>query len=84
MDRFIPSTMRDILKSAGSIRELAQQIGVPSENLAKTVERFNSHAIAGKDEDFNRGESLYDQYYGDADVGKPNSSLAPLTRVYLF
>jgi 3-oxosteroid 1-dehydrogenase len=54
----------DKLKQAGTIieaptlRELAQKINVPSDNLEATVERFNGFARKGVDEDFHRGENL--------------------------
>lgn len=63
---------------AGSIRELAERMGVSGDELTDTVGRFNAFARAGRDEDFGRGESGYDRYYGDPRI-KPNASLAPLT-----
>jgi 3-oxosteroid 1-dehydrogenase len=64
---------------ADSLAELAGQIGVPADGLAKTVEKFNEFAKAGKDADFGRGDSAYDRYYGDPNC-KPNPNLAPLTQ----
>jgi 3-oxosteroid 1-dehydrogenase len=64
---------------ADSLAELASQIGVPPDGLAKTVDKFNEYARAGKDADFGRGDSAYDRYYGDPNR-KPNPSLAPLTQ----
>lgn len=82
-DRGIRPSMRAILRSAGSIAELAQSIGVPAATLSATVERFNQHAAAGEDPDFRRGESLYDRYYGDPAV-TPNSCLAPLVKAPFY
>jgi 3-oxosteroid 1-dehydrogenase len=65
------------LVKGDTIAELAGKMGVPAEALTATVERFNGFARAGKDEDFGRGESGYDRYYGDPRV-KPNPSLAPI------
>jgi 3-oxosteroid 1-dehydrogenase len=62
-----------------TIAALARQIGVNEENLLGTVERFNRFARTGKDLDFGRGESAYDNYYGDPTV-KPNPNLAPLQK----
>ncbi len=39
---------------AGTIEELASKIGVPPEALKETVQRYNSHADKGKDQDFGR------------------------------
>ena len=58
---------------------LAGKIGVDAEGLAKTVTRFNEFAEAGADEDFRRGGSAYDRYYGDP-RRRPNPNLAPLAR----
>jgi 3-oxosteroid 1-dehydrogenase len=62
---------------ASSLAELAGQIGVSADGLAKTVDRFNESARAGKDAEFGRGDSAYDRYYGDPRC-KPNPNLAPL------
>ncbi|MGR6521223.1 3-oxosteroid 1-dehydrogenase [Rhodococcus erythropolis] len=64
---------------AGSIAELAAEIGVPGDELSATITRFNSHARDGVDRDFGRGTSRYDHYYGDC-TNKPNPSLGELTK----
>ena len=55
----------DWVMRAESLEELAEQLGLPAEALGETVERFNAHAEAGHDPDFERGTSAYDHFYGD-------------------
>jgi 3-oxosteroid 1-dehydrogenase len=64
---------------AATVAALAHQIGVDEGALVNTVERFNRFARSGIDLDFERGESVYDNYYGDPTV-RPNPNLAPLQR----
>jgi 3-oxosteroid 1-dehydrogenase len=64
---------------APSLAELAVSIGVDAEALGKTVARFNDFAKTGVDEDFRRGDSAYDRYYGDP-RRTPNPNLAELVK----
>jgi 3-oxosteroid 1-dehydrogenase len=68
-----------VVVKADSLAELAAQIGISADGLAKTVDKFNEYARAGKDADFGRGDSAYDRYYGDPNC-KPNPNLAPLAQ----
>ncbi|MFL1997717.1 FAD-dependent oxidoreductase [Lysinibacillus irui] len=61
-----------IVKSAESIEELARQMDVLPESLIETVNRFNDFARNGHDDDFYRGDSAYDNYYGDPTLPNPN------------
>ncbi|MGU3587451.1 FAD-binding protein [Rhodococcus sp. C26F] len=47
-------------KTADTLEELAEQIGVPAESLKATVARWNELAAKGVDEDFGRGDEPYD------------------------
>ena len=78
-DRAVPRRYRDgrFLHRAETLSELAAAIEVPSDALAATIERHNQFARAGVDEDFGRGESAADRYYGDHRV-RPNPNLAPI------
>lgn len=66
-----------IAHRAASLDELAAQLGLPE--LPATVARFNLMAAQGKDDDFARGESMYDHYYADPTVF-PNPNLAPIDK----
>lgn len=66
-----------VMVKADTLDELAQKIGVDAKNLAETVRRNNEFAKTGKDQDFHRGESYYDRYYGDARTS-PNPCIAPI------
>lgn len=68
-----------VVKRANTLQELAQDINVPADTLQATVTRFNGHAKNGVDEDFGRGNSMYDRFYSDPAV-KPNPCLAPLEK----
>ncbi|MDI2027945.1 FAD-binding protein [Saccharopolyspora sp. TS4A08] len=61
--------------TADTLDELATKIGVPAENLARTVARFNTFAESGTDEDYARGDEPFDRAFtGGA------SPLVPITK----
>ncbi|MFD4369436.1 FAD-binding protein [Rhodococcus sp. NPDC058521] len=51
------------LVKANSLEELAEKIGVPFENLGRTVDQFNIFSKTGVDESFRRGETPWDQMF---------------------
>jgi 3-oxosteroid 1-dehydrogenase len=67
------------LKRASTIEDLARQCGIDPEGLKATVQRFNGFARSGVDEDFHRGESAYNHYFGDPTV-TPNPNLGALEK----
>ena len=62
---------------ADTVSELARQIDVPAEDLEQTVRRFNKFAAQGLDPDFGRGQSAYNDCFGDPGY-RPNPSIGPL------
>ncbi len=66
-----------VVKEANSFEELADQDRrAAGASCAQTADRFNELARKGHDDDFNRGDSAYDNYYGDPTL--PNPNLHPL------
>lgn len=61
---------------ADTLEELARLIGVPEAELTASIERFNSFAASGVDEDFGRGEDPYEHFF--ATGGGPNPCLVPV------
>ena len=72
-----------VVVRADTLEELAERTGVDPAGLAETVARFNEMARAGVDEDFHRGDSAYDKYYGDPTV-RPNPSLGPIDKAPFY
>ncbi|MDB4967071.1 MAG: fumarate reductase/succinate dehydrogenase flavoprotein [Myxococcales bacterium] len=67
------------IPKAATLRELAAKIGVDADGLDATVARFNGFALAGVDNDFQRGASLYDHFYGDPEH-RPNPNLGTIEK----
>ncbi len=75
-DKKIPASYFEngFLAIEGSLDALAKKIGIEAKGLNKTVENLNRYAKSGVDEEFQRGDTEYDRYYGDATV-TPNPCL---------
>ncbi|MBK1788688.1 3-oxosteroid 1-dehydrogenase [Prauserella cavernicola] len=72
-----------VAAKSSTLEGLAERIDVPADALAATVQRFNGFARRGVDEDFGRGASAYDHYYGDPRT-RPNPSLGALERAPFY
>jgi 3-oxosteroid 1-dehydrogenase len=72
-----------VIVKAGTVEGLAEKIGVDPVALASTITRFNAFARAGRDQDFGRGDSGYDLYYGDP-TNKPNPSLGAIDKAPFY
>lgn len=62
---------------AATLEELAEKAGIDAAGLTATVERFNGMVRKGHDDDFNRGDNTYDNFYmwGDPDFEPPYRTL---------
>jgi 3-oxosteroid 1-dehydrogenase len=67
------------VKRGDSIGDLARQIELPADELARTIARFNEFAAKGLDPDFARGQSAYNDCLGDPGY-RPNAAVGPLNR----
>lgn len=65
------------LYKANTLGALAQTLGLNAAALQRSTDRFNQWADQGKDEDFGKGSTAYNQYLGDPDH-QPNPCLGPL------
>ncbi|CAI4213215.1 unnamed protein product [Parascedosporium putredinis] len=68
---------RGYIIKANTIEELAAKIEVPPEVLRESVAAANERARTGVDNEYHRGETAYDQCYGDVTRGFKNPSLGP-------
>lgn len=74
----VPSFMMQ----ADTLQELAQKAGIDGEGLAATVAHFNDMVANGHDDDFNRGDNTYDNFYmwGDTEFEAPFRTLGKIDR----
>lgn len=66
-------------KKADTLVGLAEKTGIDAAGLQSTVARWNAMSAKGVDEDFHKGESAYNRYYGDP-TNKPNPCMGPIEK----
>lgn len=66
------------LVAADSIEQLAQRLKVDPTNLRATVDHMNEYARTGRDLEFGRGSTVYQNHNGDASAGGANPNLGPI------
>ncbi len=67
------------LVSGETIEQLAQRLNIDAANLCASVEKMNDHARIGRDDEFGRGGTAYQNHNGDAAAGHANPNLGPVT-----
>jgi 3-oxosteroid 1-dehydrogenase len=83
-DLFIKKSIQQgYLKKADTLEGLASQCGIDAAGLKATVAKMSEYAKTGKDLDFQRGDSLFDRYYGDQTVS-PNPCLGPIDKAPFY
>jgi 3-oxosteroid 1-dehydrogenase len=65
------------LRTGSTLEELATACAMDASKLRASVERFNGFSKNGRDEDFHRGEHIYEQWQGDP-LRTPSKSLGPI------
>ncbi len=78
----IPSYMMQ----GATLEELAGIAGIDPAGLTATVARFNDMVRKGHDDDFNRGDNTYDNFYmwGDPDFDPPYRTLGVIDRAPFY
>ncbi len=65
------------LRHGDTLGALAEACDIDPSQLTATVERFNNFVRNGKDEDFQRGDHVYDQWLGDS-LHQPSPTLGTI------
>ncbi len=79
-DWMVPKALKEgYLVKDKTLAGLAEKMGIDPQGLEETAKKIGEYAITGKDPDFQKGDSIYDRYYGDPTV-TPNPCLGPLDK----
>lgn len=68
-----------IAHRSSELADLASKMQVPASEFVATMTQFNEMARGGHDNEFHRGSSAYDRYYGDPTI-TPNPNLRALDK----
>jgi hypothetical protein len=63
------------LVAGDTIEQLAQRLNIDPGNLRATLDRMNEYARLGRDPEFGRGSTVYQNHNGDASAGGANPNL---------
>ena len=66
------------LVAADTIEQLARRLGIDPGHLRETVDKMNDYARTGRDLEFGRGSTVYQNHNGDASAGYANPNLGPI------
>ena len=82
------SNLRELLSDGyvvkgETIPALSKKLGIETEGLLRQVERHNTFALSGFDEEFGKGGNSYERHLGDPNH-KPNPCLGSITNPPFF
>ena len=64
--------------AADTVEQLAQRLNIEPGNLRETVDKMNAFSQTGRDVEFGRGSTVYQNHNGDASAGGANPNLGPI------
>lgn len=76
--------LSEVYVSADTPAELAAQLDIDAVGLSAEIERFNALVDQGHDDDFNRGDNTYDNYWGDRSFEAPFCTLGRLEQAPFY
>lgn len=69
----------ELVSRAGSLEELGRITGIDGDELARTAERFNVHAVRGEDPEFGRGSNVSRRMFDGDPNHEPNANLGDVS-----